>query len=91
MVERIEKIVNGTVEKEASRYGREQRYRCYAPGTTTNPQMFDTLDQVADYLIANPRSLVRMEQNYAMTADHIHIDGIAREELAPPPAEQPPE
>lgn len=83
MVERVEKIVNGEVVKWAARYAHagEQLFQCYPAGTTTNPQRLHNLDEVAAYLIANHRSLVRMEPDRAMTADNIFIDGVALEAL----------
>ena len=83
MVDRIEKIVDGTVTHQAKAYphGGEKKYQCFEEGQTMYPHRFHTLDEVASYLIQNRRSRVRMHPGRAITADHIHIEGVPLEEL----------
>jgi hypothetical protein len=77
MVDRIEKIENGTVTKTAVRYqcNGGEFFECFEPGQTMNPVWFSSLDNVAKFLRDVPKRRVRMQPGRAMTSKHIHIDG----------------
>lgn len=77
MVDRIEKIMDGTVTKTVERYPRNggQFFECFEPGQTMNPVWLNSLDEVANFLRAVPNRRVRMEPGAAMTSRHIFIDG----------------
>lgn len=83
MVERIERIVNGVVLNIAAT--RNGRYCCLPRGQTLTEYAvyFETLEEVAAYLIRHPRSSVRMDPGWDRIVDNICIDGTPREDLAP--------
>lgn len=79
MVDKIEKIVEGQVIKQAALYNRNggQYYECFLPGETMNPLWFKTLDEVATFLREAPRRRIRMEPGKSITANNIYIDRVA--------------
>lgn len=81
MVARIEKIVGGTRIQtvERAKAGKNRGlFVCLADGSNKEQVPFRTLDDVADYLAANPGAGVRMNPNWSKVVDFIHIDGHPR-------------
>jgi len=82
MVNRIEKIEDGKavqhVEPDA-----DGNFHCYPEGQTMAKYrlFFETLDEVAVFLIRNQRGRVRMNPGWAMIVDDIYIDGNPRENI----------
>ena len=76
-VSRIERIKDGTVLGRAEP-GKDGKYRCLPDGSNKRPFAFSTLDEVADFLRANPGSGVRMNPGWGKIVDNIFIDGIPR-------------
>ena len=77
-VGRIERIVDGVVVQTVERAKRGKhagKYVCDPPGTNDRGVPFDTLDEVAAYLRANPRAGVRMHPGKSKISENIHIDG----------------
>ena len=77
-VERIEKIVAGSVVQRAERRNKDGVYLCHAFGTNIAGVKWSSLDEVADYLRSNPRSGVRMNPGWAKVSCHVFIDGVLR-------------
>ncbi len=75
-VTRIQKIVGGVVVQcaEPNKHG---LYVCHAFGSNVAPVTFSTLDEVADYLRANPGSGVRMNPRWSKVSKRVFIDGVA--------------
>jgi hypothetical protein len=82
LVDRIQRIVGQEVIQQAET-DKDGRYHCFPEGQTKSKfaQYFSTLDEVAEYLLENERSQVRMNPNWSRIIDNIHIDGVPREEL----------
>ncbi|MDW9365803.1 hypothetical protein CN085_32185 [Sinorhizobium meliloti] len=81
MVTRIEKIVGGVAVQrvERAKSGKNKGlFVCLADGSNKDQVPLSTLDQVADYLTANPRAGVRMNPDWSKVVEHICIDGRAR-------------
>ena len=76
-VERIEKIVDGTVVQRAER-GRDGYFVCHPAGTNEGPIKFASLDEVANYLRRHPRSGVRMNPGRSKVSECVFIDGKPR-------------
>lgn len=83
MVERIDRIVDGNLENWIEKRKKDGKYICYPPGQTLGQFAitFDNLDDVAEYLLDNLQSSVRMNPNWDRVVDDIYIDGIALTEL----------
>ena len=81
MVTRIEQIKGGSVTKTAEPHPKDGLYYCHLQGQTMFPTTFANLDDAADFLIKNKRSRIRMNPNWSLMVDHIHIDGVPRETL----------
>ncbi|CUX05172.1 hypothetical protein AGR1C_pAt20163 [Agrobacterium fabacearum TT111] len=56
--------------------GADGDYTCHHFGSNVDPLSFSTLDDVADFLRAHPRSGVRMYPSRKKISRNIHIDGI---------------
>lgn len=82
MVGRIEKIEAGRVVKRAEPDA-SGLYHCYPEGQTMAryASYYRTLDEVAEFLIRERRGRVRMNPDWSLIVDDIHIDGVAREHL----------
>lgn len=82
MVARIEKIEGGVVVQRAEP-DPTGRYHCLPEGQTMSKYAvyFSSLDDAADFLIANKRGRIRMNPGWSLIVDHIFIDGTARELL----------
>lgn len=81
MVTRIEKIVGGAKVQsvERAKAGKNRGlFVCLADGSNKEQVPFSTLDDVADYLTANPSAGVRMNPDWSKVVDFIHIDGRPR-------------
>lgn len=81
MVTRIEKIVGGVASQrvERAKIGKSKGlFVCLADGSNKEQVPFATLDEVADYLTANPSAGVRMNPGWSKVVDFIHIDGRSR-------------
>jgi len=74
---RIEKIVVGSVVAVIER-SRQTGNHCHHRGSNMDAVEFGSLDQVAEFLRANPGSGVRMEPRWSKIVDHIYIDGMPR-------------
>lgn len=81
MVDRIEKIEGGSVVQTAEPHKDDGQYYCHFQGQTMFPERFPTLDEAADFLVKNKRSRIRMNPNWSLIVDDIHIDGVPRESL----------
>jgi urease beta subunit len=75
---RIEKIVVGSVVAVVERSRKTGNYHCHHRGSNVDAVEFGSLDQVAEFLRANPGSGVRMEPGWSKIVDHIYIDGMPR-------------
>ncbi|CAM3971212.1 hypothetical protein PHIN109289_19220 [Phaeobacter inhibens] len=80
MVTRIEKIEHGKKVQTAER-GTDGCYHCYPEGQTMSKYMtrFSNLDEAAKFLIDNQRGRIRMNPDWSLIVDNIHIDGRPRE------------
>lgn len=74
-VARIERIVGGRVVGRVER-GSDGNYACHHFGSNVAPLPLSTLDDVADFLRAHPRSGVRMYPGRNKISRNIYIDGI---------------
>ncbi len=74
-VARIERIVAGVVKSRVER-GADGTFACHEFGSNVHAVALTTLDEVADYLRANPRSGVRMNPGWVKISRNIHIDGV---------------
>lgn len=77
----IDRRVGGSIVASASVASRgvlKGKYVCHAFGDNAHGIPFDTLDEVADFLRANPRTSVRMRPGWSRYSEDIYIDGIAR-------------
>jgi hypothetical protein len=77
-VSRIERIISGTVVGCAVVGPTSGKYHCHRSGSNMSPLPFDTLDDVADFLRANPGSGVRMAPSFSKIVNNIYIDGFRR-------------
>ena len=73
-----EKIVVGSVVAVVERSRKTRNYHCRHRGSNVDAVEFGSLDQVAEFLRANPGSGVRMEPGWSKIVDHIHIDRMPR-------------
>lgn len=82
MVIRIEKIENGDVV-QCVEPDTDGNFHCYPEGQTMAKYrtLVPTLDEVAAFLIREKRGRVRMNPNWSLIVDHIHIDGKPREQF----------
>jgi hypothetical protein len=76
-VERIERIINGAVVQRAEP-APNGLYACLPSGANMRPVLLSTLDEVADYLRANPGSGVRMNPGWSKISKRVFIDGLPR-------------
>lgn len=74
-VTRIERIVGGRVIGRVER-GSDGNYACHHFGSNVDPVPCASLDDVADFLRANPRSGVRMDPDRKKISRNIYIDGV---------------
>jgi len=81
VVTKIEQIKGGTVTKTAEPQKTDGLYYCHAQGQTMFPTTFANLDDAADFLVKNNRSRIRMNPDWSLMVDDIHIDGVPREKL----------
>lgn len=82
MVTRIEKIEHGKMVQTAEP-GTDGYYHCYPEGQTMAKYMtrFSNLDEAAEFLTKNKRGRIRMNPDWSLIVDNIHIDGKPRESL----------
>lgn len=82
MVTRIEKIEHGIVVQTAER-GTDGFFHCYPEGQTMAKYMTrcSNLDEAAEFLTKNQRGRIRMNPDWSLIVDSIHIDGKPRESL----------
>ena len=76
-VSRIERI-KGRIVLGRAEPGRDGWYRCLPDGSNKRPEKFLTLDEVANFLRANPGNGVRMNPGWGKIVNNIFIDGIPR-------------
>ncbi|RWB69727.1 hypothetical protein [Mesorhizobium sp.] len=74
-IARIERIVGGIVRGRVER-GSDGLFACHEFGSNVHPVSLSTLEDVADYLRANPSSGVRMNPGWVKIVRNIYIDGI---------------
>ncbi|RCS21501.1 hypothetical protein DUT91_23655 [Phyllobacterium salinisoli] len=74
-VARIERMVAGVVKNRVER-GADGAFACHQFDSNVHPVALMTLDDVANYLRANPRSGVRMNPGWVKISRNIHIDGV---------------
>jgi hypothetical protein len=74
---RIEKIVDGKVVQRADR-NKNGLYQCHPPRTNMQPIEFQTIKEAAAYLQDVAGSGIRMNPNWSLIIDDIHIDGKPR-------------
>lgn len=75
-IARVERIIGGIVQGRAER-GSDGRFVCHELGSNVNPVALPTLEDVADYLRANPSSGVRMNPGWVKIVRNIYIDGVS--------------
>lgn len=56
--------------------GSDGFYACHHFGSNVAPLALSTLDEVADFLRANPRGGARMNPGWVKIVRNIHIDGV---------------
>lgn len=72
---RIERIVSGSILASAEPAA-DGRYACHEFGSTMNPVRLNSLDEVAEFLRANPRSSVRMNPSWTRISRNLYVDGV---------------
>jgi hypothetical protein len=77
-ITRVEKIVAGLVVAGAGRSRKTGNYNCHHRGSNVDAVELSSLDEVAEFLRANPGSGVRMEPRWSKIVDDIYIGGIPR-------------
>lgn len=82
MVTRIEKIEGGKIIQTAEPHT-DGYYHCYPEGQTMAKYMTrcSSLDEAAEFLTKNKRGRIRMNPDWSLIVDNIHIDGKPRESL----------
>ena len=71
----IERIVGGRAVGRVER-GSDGYYACHHFGSNVDPVSYSSLDDVADFLRACPRSGVRMNPGWKKISRNIYIDGV---------------
>jgi hypothetical protein len=74
-VARIERILSGSVLAAAAKRA-DGRYTCHRFGSNIDPVRLSSLDEVADFLRANPKSSVRMNPSWTRISRNLYIDGV---------------
>ena len=74
-VVRIERIVSGSILAFAAP-ATDGRYACHEFGSNIDPARLSSLDEVADFLKANPKSSVRMNPGWTRISRNLYIDGV---------------
>ncbi|MES4992406.1 hypothetical protein ACTJJ7_11370 [Phyllobacterium sp. 22229] len=74
-VTRIERIIAGALKSRVER-GSDGFYACHQFGSNVAPVTLSTLDEVADFLRANPHSGARMNPGWVKIVRNIYIDGV---------------
>jgi hypothetical protein len=75
-VGRIERIIGGVVNGAAEPSEDDGKYHCHFFGSNSNPEIFDDLDKVADFLRRNKRSGVRMNPGWSKISRNVYVDGV---------------
>lgn len=73
---RIERIIGGVVKGTAEPSKDDGKYHCHVFGSNIDPERFDNLDDVADFLRRNARSGVRMNPGWGKISRNVYIDGV---------------
>ncbi|UZE46987.1 hypothetical protein ONR75_18455 [Rhodopseudomonas sp. P2A-2r] len=77
-VSRIEKIdASGAVAQQVE-LSTDGTYHCLHFGNNVETVHFTTLDDVANFLRANPKAGVRMNPGWSKISKSIYIDGVPR-------------
>lgn len=71
----ISRVVDGRTAMTAEKSRKTGMYHCHHPGENTNSVMFASLDEVAEFLAANPKSGVRMNPGWSNISKNIYVDG----------------
>lgn len=74
-VSRIERIVGGVVTGRVER-GSDGLFACHVFGSNVDATPLASLDDVADFLRAHPRSGVRMNPQWKRITRNIYIDSV---------------
>lgn len=74
-VARIERIMSGIIVA-AAMPAADGRYACHKFGSNVDPVRLGSLDEVADFLRANPKSSVRMKPSWTRISRNLYIDGV---------------
>ena len=77
MVSRIERIRGGVAQNRAEPDA-DGFYHCMPKGKNVDPVTLRTLDEVADWLRANPTGGVRMNPGWTKLSRNLFIDGVPR-------------
>ncbi|MBM3605692.1 MAG: hypothetical protein FJX25_13365 [Alphaproteobacteria bacterium] len=82
MVTRIEKVEDGMVVQRAEPAS-DGFYHCYPEGQTMAKYMTrcSSLEEAAEFLTKNKRGRIRMNPDWSLIVENIHIDGKPRESL----------
>lgn len=74
----IERIEAGVATARVERGKKSGKFECHHFGSNVAALLFDRLDDVAEFLRANPRSGVRMNPGWSKIVEHVFIDGSPR-------------
>lgn len=74
---RIERVIRGVVRGTPKLHA-NGKYKCLVFGKNVEPVEVSTLEEVAEFLRANPRGGVRMEPGDGKVSKNIFIDGKPR-------------
>ena len=74
-ITRIERIVSGSIAAAAAPAS-DGRYACHEFGSNIDPVRLSSLDEVADFLRANPKSSVRMNPGWTRISRNLYIDDV---------------
>lgn len=74
-VARIERIIRGSAVASAAPAS-DGLYTCHKFGSNVDPVRLSSLDEVADFLKANPKASVRMNPSWTRISRNLFIDGV---------------
>lgn len=77
MVAKIERILGGVVQNRAEP-DEHGSFHCLPQGSNMHPILKASLDEVSDWLRANPKGGVRMNPTWTKVSRNIFIDGLPR-------------
>jgi hypothetical protein len=74
-VARIERIIRGSAVASAAPAS-DGLYTCHKFGSNVDPVRLNSLDEVADFLKANPKASVRMNPSWTRISRNLFVDGV---------------